>query len=134
MPLAFTEHGAIKAATVLNTPRAVEISVYLVRAFVRLRELAAIHSELTKRLDELEHKTEVMAFVLWTPLWTTRDPCSPARSVLSTTETHNREAPAAELFAIPHDQYWRFRGTSRSQNGIDESAAMHAGQPVYSGA
>ena len=61
MPLAFTEHGAIMAATVLNAPRAVEVSVYVVRAFIRLRELAATHSELTKRLDELEQKTEVMA-------------------------------------------------------------------------
>jgi hypothetical protein len=49
------------AATVLNSPRAVEISIYVVRAFVRLRELAATHGELTKRLDELEHKTEALA-------------------------------------------------------------------------
>ena len=61
LPLAFTEHGAIMAATVLNTARAVEVSVYVVRAFVRLRELAATHGDLTKRLDELEHKTEAMA-------------------------------------------------------------------------
>ena len=37
LPLAFTEHGAIMAANVLNTPRAVEVSVYVVRAFVKLR-------------------------------------------------------------------------------------------------
>ena len=61
LPLAFTEHGAIMAATVLNTARAVEVSVYVVRAFVRLRELAATHGDLTKRLDELEQKTEAMA-------------------------------------------------------------------------
>ena len=39
LPFAFTEHGAIMAATVLNSPRAVEMSVYVVRAFVKLREL-----------------------------------------------------------------------------------------------
>ena len=61
LPLAFTEHGAIMAATVLNTARAVEVSVYVVRAFVRLRELAATHGDLTKRLDELEHMTDAMA-------------------------------------------------------------------------
>ena len=49
------------AATVLNTPRAVQVSVYVVRAFVQLRELAGSHRELTKRLDELERKTEARA-------------------------------------------------------------------------
>jgi hypothetical protein len=48
LPRAFTEHGAIMAATVLNTPRAVEVSVYVVRAFVRLRELMS-PPEPTKR-------------------------------------------------------------------------------------
>lgn len=60
-PHVFTEHGALMAATILNSPRAVEVSVYVVRAFVRLRELAATHSELAKRLDELELKTEALA-------------------------------------------------------------------------
>jgi hypothetical protein len=41
LPMAFTEHGAIMAATVLSSPRAVEVSVYVVRAFLKLRELMA---------------------------------------------------------------------------------------------
>lgn len=61
LPLAFTEHGAIMAATVLNTPRAVEVLVYVVRAFVNLRELVGPHRELARRLDDLEQKTEVLA-------------------------------------------------------------------------
>lgn len=60
-PRVFTEHGALMAATILNSPRAVEISIYVVRAFVRLRELAVTHGDLAKRLDELEHKTEALA-------------------------------------------------------------------------
>jgi hypothetical protein len=60
-PRVFTEHGALMAATILNSPRAVEISIYVVRAFVRLRELAATHGDLAKRLDELEQKTEALA-------------------------------------------------------------------------
>ena len=60
-PRVFTEHGALMAATILNSPRAVEVSVYVVRAFVRLRELAASHHDLAKRLDELEQKTEGLA-------------------------------------------------------------------------
>lgn len=45
LPYAFTEHGAIMAATVLNSPRAVEVSIYVVRAFVQLRELLTGHKK-----------------------------------------------------------------------------------------
>ena len=54
LPYAFTEHGAIMAANVLNSPRAVAMSVRVVRAFVHLREMIASHKDLAKRLDELE--------------------------------------------------------------------------------
>lgn len=54
LPRAFTEHGAIMAASVLNSPRAVEMSVFVVRAFVRLRQFVAEHQELAARLEELE--------------------------------------------------------------------------------
>ena len=57
-PLAFTEHGAVMAASVLNTPRAVEVSVYVVRAFVRLREILATHEDLWLKLRELEERLE----------------------------------------------------------------------------
>jgi len=56
LPYAFTEHGAIMAAAVLNTPRAVEMSVFVVRAFVRLRQLLTTHEELADKLAELERK------------------------------------------------------------------------------
>ena len=55
-PYAFTEHGTIQAANVLNSPRAVEMGVHVVRAFVRLRELISTHKELARKLDELERK------------------------------------------------------------------------------
>lgn len=60
-PFAFTEHGTIMAATVLNSPRAIEVSLYVVRAFVRLREVLASNKELAKRLDDLERTTEMQA-------------------------------------------------------------------------
>jgi hypothetical protein len=53
-PYAFTEHGAIMAATVLNSARAVEMSVFVVRAFVRLREMLAANEQLAAKIDELE--------------------------------------------------------------------------------
>lgn len=61
LPLAFTEHGALMAATVLNTSRAVEVSLYVVRAFVQLREVLATHRELAAKLTDLERKTELLA-------------------------------------------------------------------------
>ena len=61
LPFAFTEHGAIQAANVLNSTQAVEMGIYVVRAFIRLRELVATHRELTKRLADLEEKSEALA-------------------------------------------------------------------------
>ena len=55
-PLVFTEHGAIMAANVLNSQRAIEASVYVVRAFVKMREVLATHKEFARRLDEMEQK------------------------------------------------------------------------------
>ena len=56
LPYAFTEHGAIMAATVLNTSRAIQVSIYVVEAFVRLRELLSSNRELAKKLAELERR------------------------------------------------------------------------------
>ena len=54
LPHAFTEHGAIMAASVLNTSRAIEASLFVVRAFVRLRQILATNKELARKLFELE--------------------------------------------------------------------------------
>ena len=61
LPYAFTEHGAIQAANVLASPRAVEMGIYVVRAFVRLKQASVLHADLAKRLAELEDKTEALA-------------------------------------------------------------------------
>ena len=58
LPFAFTEHGAIQAANVLNSKEAIEMGVYVVRAFVRLRELVLSHKDLTQKLNELELRVE----------------------------------------------------------------------------
>lgn len=62
LPFVFTEHGALMAANVLNTPRAIEASLFVVRAFVRLREVLATQKELASRLDVLEKQTAALAF------------------------------------------------------------------------
>lgn len=58
LPYAFTEHGAITAAGILNTQRAVRVSVFVVRAFVKLREILSAHKELAYKLEELERKVK----------------------------------------------------------------------------
>jgi hypothetical protein len=55
-PFVFTEHGALMAATILHSPKAVEMSVFIVRAFVQLREMLSTHKELAAKLDELDRK------------------------------------------------------------------------------
>lgn len=56
LPLAFTEHGALMASAVLNTPQAVEVSLYVIRAFVRMRASLDSHKALAQQLEALERK------------------------------------------------------------------------------
>jgi hypothetical protein len=57
-PYAFTEHGAIMAATVLNSKRAIEMSVFVVRAFVRMREMLVKNRQLAAKINELDRRLE----------------------------------------------------------------------------
>ena len=54
LPFAFTEHGALMAANILNSPRAVAMSVYIIRAFVKMREDLAANAAILKRLAEID--------------------------------------------------------------------------------
>ncbi len=68
LPRVFTEHGALMAASVLNSPRAAQMSLFVVRAFLRLREWVGGQAQLVARLDELErhvagHDQELKAIV-----------------------------------------------------------------------
>jgi hypothetical protein len=56
LPLVFTEHGALMAAGVLNSRRAIEMSVFVVRAFVQMRDAIRVHREIGRRLDQLEER------------------------------------------------------------------------------
>jgi len=60
LPLAFTEHGAIMAATILNSPRAIQMSVYVVRAFVRFRKSLATQTELARELELLKRSVATL--------------------------------------------------------------------------
>ena len=58
LPFAFTEYGAVALANVLASAQAVEMGIYVVRAFVQLRQASSVHADLAKRLTELELSTE----------------------------------------------------------------------------
>ena len=58
LPMAFTEHGALMAATILNSDRAITVSVTVIEAFVRLRQMALLNVELAARLAEVERRLE----------------------------------------------------------------------------
>ena len=65
LPHAFTEHGAIMLATILNSPVAVQSSIQVVRAFVRLRQMLASNAELALKLDTLEKKYDTQFKVVF---------------------------------------------------------------------
>ena len=79
LPYAFTEHGTIMAANVLNSERAVHASVEVVRAFVRLRLLLTSHAELSRRLDDLEGKYDRQFKVVFDAIRQLMSPPVPAR-------------------------------------------------------
>jgi hypothetical protein len=57
-PFAFTEHGAVMLASVLKSPTAIEASILVVRAFVKMRSMLALHQDLADRVEELEKTTD----------------------------------------------------------------------------
>lgn len=65
LPCAFTEHGAIMVASILNTRIAVQASIQVVRAFIRLREILAAHKDLARQLKELERKYDAQFKVVF---------------------------------------------------------------------
>jgi hypothetical protein len=64
-PMAFTEHGAIMAASILNSPRAVVMSIHVVRAFIRLRRMLASHADLARKFAALEQKYDAQFRVVF---------------------------------------------------------------------
>jgi ORF6N domain len=76
-PYAFTEHGAIMAATVLNSERAVQMSVFVVRAFVRLREMLATNRRLAVKIFELENRLDTHDSVIVKLLQTIKELMTP---------------------------------------------------------
>jgi hypothetical protein len=87
LPFAFTEHGALQAANVLRSERAVAMSIYVIRAFIQMREQIAGTSLIQKRLGEIDRKLldhDEALVILWNqlkPLLTPPPPASPKRRI-----------------------------------------------------
>jgi uncharacterized protein Yka (UPF0111/DUF47 family) len=56
MPFAFTEHGLAMLSSVLNSDRAIQVNIEIIKSFVRLRKLLATHKELQKKIEDMEEK------------------------------------------------------------------------------
>jgi ORF6N domain-containing protein len=79
LPYAFTEHGAIMAANVLNSERAVEASVQVVRAFVRLRQMVISNQELARKVEELEKRYDAQFKIVFDAIKALMKPPEPKR-------------------------------------------------------
>lgn len=93
LPNAFTEHGAVMLASVLNSPVAVQASIQVVRAFVQLRGLLATHAELARQLDELERKYDAQFRVVFEAIRELMQPLpSPRRKQIGFQSSGSAEA------------------------------------------
>jgi phage regulator Rha-like protein len=91
LPYAFTEHGVIMAANVLNSERAARASVQVVRTFVRLRQMLASNIELSRRLDELESKYDRQFKVVFDAIRQLMSPVVPDRKQIGFRSRSGRE-------------------------------------------
>jgi hypothetical protein len=74
LPHAFTEHGALMAANILNSPRAVAMSIHVIRAFVQFRQALATHADLARKLTALEKKYDSQFKVVFDAIRQLMDP------------------------------------------------------------
>ena len=77
LPYVFTEHGSIMAANVLNSERAVQASVQVMRAFVRVRQMMTSNTELARKLEELEPKYDRRFKIVFDAIRQLRSPALP---------------------------------------------------------
>ncbi|MEW6377483.1 MAG: ORF6N domain-containing protein [Thermodesulfobacteriota bacterium] len=78
-PYAFTEHGILMLSSVLNSERAVQVNIEIMRAFVRLRRMLASHAELARKLDALEGKYDAQFKVVFDAIRQLMTPPEPKR-------------------------------------------------------
>jgi phage regulator Rha-like protein len=96
LPYAFTEHGALMLANVLNSERAAQTSVMVVRAFVRLRQMLASNAELARKLAALENKYDAQFKVVFDAIRQLMSPPEPKRREIGFHVKYDDEKPKAK--------------------------------------
>jgi hypothetical protein len=100
-PWAFTEHGILMLSSVLNSERAVQVNIEIMRTFVRLRRILASHADLDKKLEALEKKYDAQFKVVFDAI----------RELMKPPETKKR--PIGFLVEEPHVPYESLRGSKK---------------------
>ena len=95
LPYAFTEHGALMLANVLNSERAAQTSVMVVRAFVRLRQMLASNAELAPKLDAMEKKYDAQFKVVFDAIRQLMSPPEPKRREIGFHVKYDDDKPKA---------------------------------------
>jgi len=96
LPYAFTEHGALMLANVLNSERAAQTSVQVVRAFVRLRQMLASNAELARKLDAMEKKYDAQFKVVFDVIRQLMSPPEPKRREIGFHVKYDDDKPKAK--------------------------------------
>jgi hypothetical protein len=96
LPIAFTEHGAIMAANVLSSKTAVEASVQVVRAFIRLRQMLTSNAELARKVSNLEQRYDSQFRVVFDAIRQLMTPPEPKRKQIGFAKrSHERRKTGA---------------------------------------
>jgi len=95
-PYAFTEHGALMLANVLNSERAAQTSVMVVRAFVRLRQMLSSNAELARKLDAMEKKYDAQFKVVFDAIRQLMSPPEPRRREIGFHVKYDDDRPKAK--------------------------------------
>jgi hypothetical protein len=90
-PYAFTEHGVAMLSSVLRSPRAVQVNIEIMRAFIRLRQLLASHRDLATRLDELEKRYDAQFRVVFDAIRRLMAPPERSRRSIGFTPSPSRD-------------------------------------------
>jgi hypothetical protein len=97
LPYAFTEHGALMLANVLNSERAAQASVQVVRAFVRLRQMLASNAELARKLETLERKYDAQFKVVFDAIRELMSPATKPKREIGFHVKHDDAKPKARI-------------------------------------
>jgi len=105
LPYAFTEHGVAMLSSVLNSPRAIQVNIQIMRTFAKLREIISQHKDLARRLDELEKKYDAQFKIVFDAI----------RKLMTPPEAQTPKKRIGFLVEEPHVPYKSSKGTKKQK-------------------